>query len=304
MIDAGVEEVEALENLTVGSDLDTTILNVLSDENLQSLVLASAISVSTLSSRSNYQTSLVEAAKSPIPLVDRIITSTTSIPTTIGFPTLPQVDTASHFSNYLTLMGQSEPKVPPSLIRLGTSRNLDDTLSSLASTSDYLTYLSTLTGSRTFSDLDATSTVLSVPMTNVNLAPGANITLGTTSSGSSIDVSEPLGKAIGAADRKIAIIGAAKDMTVAGDVTFTNPNDAEDHALVLGAADDFMLDGKNITYTGSNLALGAGGTEADNMYLFNTTTTGEIWQPVRSAPKYLQSRFRRWKRQLRHLRSG
>ena len=35
LIDAGVEEVEALENLTVGSDLDTTILNVLSDENLQ-----------------------------------------------------------------------------------------------------------------------------------------------------------------------------------------------------------------------------------------------------------------------------
>ena len=45
LIDAGVEEVEALENLTVGSDLDTTILNVLSDENLQSLVLASAIDV-------------------------------------------------------------------------------------------------------------------------------------------------------------------------------------------------------------------------------------------------------------------
>ena len=38
-------------------------------------------------------------------------------------------------------------------------------------------------------------------------------------------------------------------------------------------ADDFMLDGKNITYTGSNLALGAGGTEADSMYLFNTTIT-------------------------------
>ena len=121
-------------------------------------------------------------------------------------------------------------------------------------------------------------------MTNVNLAPGANLTLGTTSSGSSIDVSEPLGKAIGAADRKIAIIGAAKDMTVAGDVTFTNPNDAEDHALVLGAADDFMLDGKNITYTGSNLALGAGGTEADSMYLNTTMLPAAIWQPVRSAP--------------------
>ena len=51
---------------------------------------------------------------------------------------------------------------------------------------------------------------------------------------------------IATADRKIAIIGAAKDMTVAGDLTFTNPNDAEDHALVLGAMDDFMLD-ENIT---------------------------------------------------------
>ena len=276
LIDAGVEEVEALENLTVGSDLDTTILNVLSDENLQSLVLASAIDVSTLSSySSNYQTSLVEAAKvADSLLVDRIITSTASIPTTIGISDL----TSSGYNvallellNSYGAIGAQGSTLLDSVV--GTSRNLDDTLSSLTSTSDYLTYLSTLTGSRTFSDLDATSTVLSVPMTNVNLAPGANITLGTTSSGSSIDVSEPLGKAIGTADRKIAIIGAAKDMTVAGDVTFTNPNDAEDHALVLGAADDFMLDGKNITYTGSNLALGAGGTEADSMYLFNTTIT-------------------------------
>ena len=276
LIDAGVEEVEALETLSVGSDLDTTILNVLSDENLQPLVLASAIDVSSLSAySSNYQTSLVEAAKvADSLLVDRIITSTASIPTTIGISDL----TSSGYNvallellNSYGAIGSKGSTLLDSVV--GTSRNLDETLSSLTSTSDYLTYLSTLTGSRTFSDLDATSTVFSVPMANVNLAPGANITLGTTSSASSIDVSEPLGKAIATADRKIAIIGAAKDMTVAGDVTFTNPNDAEDHALVLGAADDFMLDGKNITYTGSNLALGAGGTEADSMYLFNTTIT-------------------------------
>ena len=62
-------------------------------------------------------------------------------------------------------------------------------------------------------------------------------------------------------------------MTVSGNITFTNTNDAEDHALVLGAADDFILSGSNLTYTGSNLALGAGGTEADSMYLVNTTIT-------------------------------
>jgi hypothetical protein len=112
-----------------------------------------------------------------------------------------------------------------------------------------------------------------VPLSNVNLAPGANIILGSATSSSSIDVSEPLATATSTSDRKIAIIGAAKDITVSGDVTFTNSNDAEDHALVLGSADDFMVNGKDITYTGSNLALGAGGTDADSMYLVNTTIT-------------------------------
>ena len=276
LIDAGVEEVEALETLTVGSDLDTTILSALSDENLQSLVLASAIDVSTLSSySSNYQTSLVEAAKiADSLLVDRIITSSDSIPTTIGISDLTSNGYNVALLELLNSYGAIGSNGSTLLNEvMGSSRSLDGTLSSLTSTSDYLTFLSDFTGSRAFHALDATSTVLSVPMSNVNLAPGANITLGTVASASSIDVSEPLGKAIGTADRKIAIIGAAKDMTVAGDVTFTNPNNAEDHALVLGAADDFMLDGKNITYTGSNLALGAGGTEADSMYLVNTTIT-------------------------------
>lgn len=276
LIDAGIEDVDTLDIIAPGSDLDTTLIDALQAENLQATVYASAISVSILSSySSNYQTSLVEAAKiADSLLVDRTITSTSTIPTTIGVSTL-----ASNGYNIALLellnsygaIGSNGSTLLDSV--MGTSRSLDGTLSSLSSTSDYLTYLSTLTGSRTFSELDATSTVFSVPMSNVQLAPGANITIGSATEASSLDVSEPLSKAISTADRKIAIIGAAKDMTVAGDITFTNPNDAEDHALVLGAADDFILSGKNITYTGSNLAFGAGGTEADSMYLVNTTIT-------------------------------
>ena len=71
--------------------------------------------------------------------------------------------------------------------------------------------------------------------------------------------------------------GAAKDLKVDGDVTFNNTNDDEDHALVLGAADDFALSGKNLTYEGSDLALGAGGNEPDSMYLVNTNNHG--WKP-------------------------
>ena len=73
------------------------------------------------------------------------------------------------------------------------------------------------------------------------------------------------------------VIGAGsvvtKDIKISGSTTFTNTNDTEDHALVLGAADDFMLDGSDLTYTGSNLALGAGGSDTDTMYLVNTTIT-------------------------------
>ena len=50
--------------------------------------------------------------------------------------------------------------------------------------------------------------------------------------------------------------------------------------LSSSAADDFMLDGHNITYEGSNLGLGAGSEDAAefDMYLHNTkiTTGGNL----------------------------
>jgi hypothetical protein len=93
---------------------------------------------------------------------------------------------------------------------------------------------------------------------------------------SSVDVSKYLTKNH---DNSVYVIGAAKDMNIVSDVTFKNSNTEEDHALVLGAADDFMINGNsdsdriNVTYEGSNLALGSGGTEADSMYLVNTNIT-------------------------------
>ena len=73
-------------------------------------------------------------------------------------------------------------------------------------------------------------------------------------------------------------------MTIASDVTFTNSNDVEDHALALGSADDLYFrseyntannadydtpDPINLTYTGSNLGLGS----EDTMRLVNVNIT-------------------------------
>ena len=108
---------------------------------------------------------------------------------------------------------------------------------------------------------------------NITLIPGSTITIGDSSEVSSVDVSNYLPEAHSNEDRKILVIGAAKDIGFAGDTTFTNSNDVEDHALVIGSADDLIMDGKSLSYTGSNLALGAGGTDSDSMYLVNTTIT-------------------------------
>ena len=106
-----------------------------------------------------------------------------------------------------------------------------------------------------------------------------------------IDISSVLGKEFAApnddpdgtnnrSDRKVYVIGAAKDINFNRNVLFKNDNDAEDHALVVAAADDFKLDGHNITYEGSNLGLGAGSEDAGefDMYLHNTkiTTGGNL----------------------------
>lgn len=112
---------------------------------------------------------------------------------------------------------------------------------------------------------------------NVNAVVGGKITF---ASGTSVDVSAHLPKAATSKDRKVLIIGSAKDMFVKGDLTFTNTNDVEDHALAIGSADDLYFrseysaansadyldpDPVTVTYTGSNLGIGS----ADKLRLVN-----------------------------------
>lgn len=162
-----------------------------------------------------------------------------------------------------------------------TSSSLSSFLTTSSSTSDYLGLLSTLTGDSSIGDSDGdddnflnpqTNTVLDVSMDKVSLTPGSNIAIGAEGTSSSVDVSSILTKATNHDDRKILVVGAAKDLTIAGDTTFTNTNDVEDHALVLGAADELYFrseyssanaadyadpDPITLEYTGSNLGLGS-----------------------------------------------
>ena len=154
-----------------------------------------------------------------------------------------------------------------------TTGTTSTSLSALASTVGYLEFLDTLTGDASVGGENGEkfkSSVLDVSLDKVTLTPGSNVEI---VSGSTIDVSERLKKATSHSDRKIYVIGAAKDMTIKGDVTFTNTNDVEDHALVLGAADELYIRSEysaengadyskdatpvNIKYTGSNLGLGS-----------------------------------------------
>jgi hypothetical protein len=159
---------------------------------------------------------------------------------------------------------------------LGPNYNSFSTSGALSvkdSTSDYLSYLATLTGSATFGDIDAKSSVLSVPMENVKLAPGANITIGQSGSSSTVSVDDHLKSANGIdANRKILVVGAAKDINTAGNISFTNSNKNEDHALVIGAADNVMIK-HDITYDAGNLAIGSGDQTSDSMWIANTKIT-------------------------------
>jgi hypothetical protein len=149
-----------------------------------------------------------------------------------------------------------------------SSENLDDIVKS--SSADWIADLAKL-GAGTFHDEDKDSTVLDVKLSNVTLSTGSDIAF---SNGATVDVSDILEPATNG--RKVHVIGAAKDLTIKGDVTFTNTrNTAEDHALAIGAADDVYFrseysnansadyndpDPITVKYTGSNLGIGSNDT--------------------------------------------
>jgi hypothetical protein len=118
---------------------------------------------------------------------------------------------------------------------------------------------------------------LNIPLSNLSLAPGNVITIGSAADPSKIDVSKHLESAQSiSGNYKVYTIGAANDININGNVIFENDNDVEDHALVIAAADNFKLNfdsqdvKRSIVYEGSNLALAAGNKDEDSMYLVNT----------------------------------
>ena len=251
-------------------------------------VFAAALAVRGLDfyDNSKHQTALTEAAiLANNLLIDRSISSTADLPSPISVNSFNQDGYNVAFLYLLSkygAIGSSGDSLVNTILGETLSDSLYENTSLLSkqSTSNYLSYLSTFTGGLTFGDTDSISSVLDLKIENLSATTGANITIGSPSVESSIDVSSILTKA---ADdhrdyRKAYSIVAAKDMEVSGKVTFVNANDAEDHAMILGAADDFMMKDSDLAYTGSNLGIGSGGTDTDSMYLVNSkiTTGGNL----------------------------
>ncbi len=246
----------------------------ITDLDLQDALISVAKSFN-VTEGSEYQVALTEAAILANSLLqDRTITSTSSVPSAVSTASFTEKGYNLAFLHILSKYGALGPN-GDNLISEITDGVLSDSISNLSSTADYLSNLATFTGTATFGKIDKESNVLTVQIKNTSVTPGKNITIGTAGSESTIDVSQQLSSSNGVDEnRKIFTIGAAKDMTISGDVTFTNSNKAEDHALVLAAADDFMSSGSNLTYTGSNLGLAG----SDTMILSNTkiTTGGNL----------------------------
>jgi hypothetical protein len=110
---------------------------------------------------------------------------------------------------------------------------------------------------------------------NIYGVVGADVTLGNDSASTELDVSNILTKASNfesktndnttnndgvtiTNDKKILAFAAANDLHLKGNLTFKNKNTAEDHILVLGAADHVETTKlKSIKYEGSNLGIGS-----------------------------------------------
>jgi len=238
------------------------------------------------------QAALTEAVKiADIILADVSITSSTSLPSPLN---LKSLDDSGYNTELVKLLvnygaiGDKGSTLAAAAIdgfssTSSTSNKLTDLLSSNSNpnSADFIGLLSTLTGDSGIGDSDgdnndflnpSKNTVLKVNLEQVNLISGSNIAIESTDTDSKIDVSSYLKKASNHANRKILVIGAAKDLILKGNVKFHNNNDVEDHALVLGAADELYFrsvynssnsddyynpDKITLEYTGSNLGLGS-----------------------------------------------
>jgi len=264
---------------TSGSDLTTLLDNIETaaaagswfaqfTSNSDLITLADTTS-SSLGGTNTYLESAVALAESYITSVT--LTSASDLPTDATVATLGTSVTyelLQLLNNYGAFGSSGDTIVTASGLASGQS------LTAETSTSDYLTHLGTIIGKSTIDkNLKDSSgnpiSVINVPTANIKVGGANKYTLGSASAASTVDVSSKLPAVAytdadaSPSDENIYIIGAIKDVFTAGAVNFTNTNDAEDHVLAIGAGDQVGIY-HDITYTGSNLAIGqAGKTTGD-----------------------------------------
>ena len=191
-----VSTLEAVASST--GDVDLELLSALSA--YDQYIKAAALDVSGMSSyTSDYREALTSAAElAGSLLVDRSITSSSDLSTSISvdsFTTGYNVAFVNLLSKYGAI-GSNGDSVVADILTGSLSDNLDGNsdLLSKTRTSNYLNYLATYTGSASFGDIDATSSVLDIPVENISITPGSNIIVGSPSGDSSVDVSTLWGK--------------------------------------------------------------------------------------------------------------
>jgi hypothetical protein len=296
MIKAGLTKIEAdlSQSLGISDTLASYLAGLLAKtQNTELKNTINNVLADSAYTAESHQSALTSAATiANLILKDVSISSATDFPTSINVASFAgngyNTELVKLLVKYGAIGSKGSELATAALNGFSTTSSTSTNLSGLlsGSTSGYLSLLSTLTSNSDIGDPDGDndnfmqSTVLKVNLDKINLIPGSNVSLGSKNLQSTIDVSPMLSKSTSTSDRKILVIGAAKDMTIAGDVTFTNSNDVEDHALAIGAADDFYLRSEysssntadyenpnpiNIKYTGSNLGLGS----EDTMRLVN-----------------------------------
>ncbi len=296
MIKAGLTKIEAdlSQSLGISDTLASYLVGLLAKtQNTELKNTINNVLADSAYTAESHQSALTSAATiANLILKDVSINSATDFPTSINVASFAgngyNTELVKLLVKYGAIGSKGSELATAALNGFSTTSSTSTNLSGLlsGSTSGYLSLLSTLTGNPDIGDPDGDndnfmqSTVLKVNLDKINLIPGSNVSLGSKNLQSTIDVSPMLSKSTSTSDRKILVIGAAKDMTIAGDVTFTNSNDVEDHALAIGAADDFYLRSEysssnnadyenpnpiSIKYTGSNLGLGS----EDTMRLVN-----------------------------------
>jgi hypothetical protein len=260
------------------ADIDTAAKAVKTDAK------AKGTAYETLSGPNGFQAALESSIKvAELLLTNRVINNDNDLADDISLATLSGNGYNSELIRILAKYGALGSKGSSlSEAILGNEFKAFDKSISLAgkvqeNTSYYQQFLTQL-GARTLGASKTNNSIFSVKTSNIKLSPGANITFNASAE---IDSSEVLPQG---SDRRIAIIGAAKDMTIKGNLNIKSSNTTENGALVLGAADDLYFRSEysttnsadyttpsvvSVTNEGANLAIGS----EDTMRLVNVSVS-------------------------------